>query len=267
MKDENLDPKIDRMIAALYGELSESEERAFHRLLEKDDALRAEWEELRESRRILSGWEVEERVPSFVMLEGAAGRSAERAGAPWWRRLLAPLQGFGPGPAWAMATAAIAVAAFFLADARMDSKVEQQVASRLGSTPSVTGGTGSTGVALEDLARSRGGQGSEVVQTAGYVTRDELQDSNEQLMQSLAALLNDYSEKKDGETLDLLRAMYERVNQQQLYDYRQLAGRIDDLGRELVVSRGMAEQKIEELLGPATPRDLNGEPTPTDDGQ
>lgn len=272
MKDESLDPRIDRMIAALYGELSESEERAFHRLLEKDDALRAEWEELRESRRILSGWEVEDRVPSFVMLEGAAERPEprrrEHAAPTWWQRVLASLQGFGARPAWALATAAIALGAFMVADSRLDSKVEEQLASRLASVPPAATESDSRSVALEDLARTGGGPGEVVLTAAPYVTREELQDSNEQMMQSLATLLNQYDQKKDDETLDLLRAMYERVNQQQVYDYRQLAGRIDDLGRELVVSRSLAEQRIEELLGPATPRDANEEPTPTvDDGQ
>ncbi|MBZ0267083.1 hypothetical protein K8I85_02920, partial [bacterium] len=69
--NERMDPRIDKMIAYLYGELPEAEERAFRRLLEKDDALRAEYEELAGTRETLRGWEVEETVPSFVLVAGA----------------------------------------------------------------------------------------------------------------------------------------------------------------------------------------------------
>jgi len=111
MRGESIDPRIDKMMAALYGELSEAEERAFLRLLEKDDALRAEWDELRESRELLAGWKVEESVPCFILMEGErAPRRTPSAG--WLERLRGAVRNLGAVPTWGLATAAVAVLAF-----------------------------------------------------------------------------------------------------------------------------------------------------------
>ena len=63
-RHDAVDPKIDRLIAALYGEMSDAERRDFDAELAADPALRAEWEEISGTRSLLAGWELEERVPS-----------------------------------------------------------------------------------------------------------------------------------------------------------------------------------------------------------
>jgi hypothetical protein len=269
MSDERLDPRIDTMMAALYGELSESEERAFRRLLETDPALRAEWDELQGSRSLLAGWKVEETVPSFVLVGDPVAPPARKraaaaaAGAGWWSRLTEAVRGFGATPAWGLATVGAAVAAFLIADARVDRKVEERLAG-LGldrgerAAPALTG-PGTSPLPLELGTRPLTGSGSEIVPASGqYMTREEYDQGTDQLMGSIAQVLNEYGQRRDQETLDLMQAMYERVNQQQLYDYRQLNGRLEDLGHELLLSRSLAESRIEDLLGPAQPRDPAG---------
>ncbi len=68
MTADALDPRRDRMIAALYGELSAEEERAFHEALATDAGLRAEWEELTAARGFLQESRVEEKAPAFSFL-------------------------------------------------------------------------------------------------------------------------------------------------------------------------------------------------------
>jgi hypothetical protein len=275
MSDESLDPRIDTMMAALYGELSESEERAFRRLLETDPALRAEWDELQGSRSLLAGWKVEETVPSFVLVGDPVAPAAARraaAGPGWWSRFTESLRGFGATPAWGLATAGVAVAAFLIADARMNSKLEERLAALedrgTGAVPAGTEASTSNPPPFElgtrPLAGNAGNGGSEIVTASGtYLTRDEYERGNDQLVGSIASVLNEYGQRRDQETLDLMQAMYERMNQQQLYDYRQLNGRLEDLGHELLLNRSLAENKIDELLGPAKPRDAA--PTSEDD--
>lgn len=269
MSDESLGPRIDTMMAALYGELSESEERAFRRILETDPALRAEWDELQGSRNLLAGWSVEETVPSFVLVGDAVTprlrKAAASAAAPgWWSRITGALRGLGGSPAWGLATVGAAVAAFVIADARVDRKVEERLASlgleRVGTAAPAGSETAAPSLPLELGTRPLAANGSEIVQASGtYLTREEYERGNDQLMGSIASVLNEYGQRRDQETLDLMQAMYERVNQQQLYDYRQLNGRLEDLGHELLLNRSLAESKIEELLGPVQPRD----PAPT----
>jgi hypothetical protein len=265
MKEENLDPRIDRMMAALYGELSESEERAFHRLLETDEALRAEWEELRGARRAIAGWEVKERVPRFVLLEDAGLRRAPaRASGSALGRWLEPFRAMRMNWGFALVTAAVAGVAFLAAEARFERQLEARLSpagKELAQSRPVPTGSGIEArpeMPIEDLL-GRPGAGTDaspIVPASGsYVTRAELEANRDEMLQSLAMLLNQYDQREDQETLDLLQAMYERLNRQQLYDFRQLAGRVDNLGRELIVNRSAAEQKIEELLGPEQSRE------------
>jgi anti-sigma factor RsiW len=137
MSDEKIDPRIDRMMAALYGELTESEERAFRRLLEKDDRLRVEFEELKETRRLLGGWEVEERVPSFVLIDGEGERAAGRPaaiGSGWLERVRGALRGLGATPAWGLATAAVVLLVLAIAGFRIES-IDGGIAFRFGEPP------------------------------------------------------------------------------------------------------------------------------------
>jgi hypothetical protein len=256
MTHENVDPRIDKMIAALYGELSESEERAFRRLLEKDAALRAEWEELSGSRKVLAGWSVEERVPSFVLIEDERQAPAP---APAAGGLLARigdvLRSLGPGPVWGLATAAAAFIAFVLADLRFQGRLERELAARdaaVAPAPAVAERDAlpqlGTGRPIEPAADA--GEMLRVGSDTQYLTPSDLQNYNGELMTVLVDLLNQYDARRADEVNGLVQALYERINRQQVFDYRQINNRIDAVGAELLLEKDRHERALDELLGP-----------------
>ena len=265
MRDDTVDPRIDKMVAALYGELSESEERAFHRLLEKDAELRAEWEELSEGRKMLAGWQVEERVPSFVLVGGENERrvSAESGGG-LLDKLRDLVRSLGPGPVWGLATAAAAFFAFVLADARFQSRLERELAVRDAATaPAPQERSGSRGT-LPGLGEGRpvlestSGEIRQVSADSPYLTTGDLESYNTELMTTLVELLNQYDARRADEVNGLVQALYERLNSQQVFDYRQVNNRIDAVGAELLLQKDRHERALDELIGPA-----RIEPAPT----
>jgi anti-sigma factor RsiW len=283
MRDETVDPRIDKMVAALYGELSESEERAFHRLLDKDEALRAEWEELQEGRKLLAGWKVEERVPSFVLVEGEeAERAPARAGGSWLQRFRDSVRSLGAGPAWGLATAAAALFAFVLADMRFQSRLEQELAARLpDSRPALNAAPAAADDPLAGLGRGQSVEpvgpgrativpqdpGSEIRQVSSkgsFLTQDDLSTYNSELMTTLVDLLNQYDARRADEVSGLVQALYERVNSQQVFDYRQVNNRIDAVGAELLLQKDRHERTLDQLLGPARVNGDSGQAPTTD---
>jgi hypothetical protein len=262
MREEGLDPRIDRMMAALYGELPEAEERAFRRLLEKDDRLRAEFEELKGTREMLAGWEVEERVPSFVLVDGPAeapARPTVPEGAGWLDRVRAAIASFGARPAWGLATAAAALLVLAIAGFRVE-RLDGGIAFRFGDRPAAPAPTFDglgAGQSLDDLAAggrssfAEVGDGSIVPVSDGeYLTAREFDARSTELMVSLASILNDYGAKRDEEVANLLRDFYLETRARQNDDYRELNRRIDTLGYQLLrdQSTGFDPERLEELL-------------------
>jgi hypothetical protein len=106
MTADSLDPRRDKLVAALYGELSAEEEQAFRAMLAADEALRAEWEELTEARAFLQEARSEEQAPQFVFLspldldpaKSARGRVL-RPHAGFWAAARRPALGFALGAA------------------------------------------------------------------------------------------------------------------------------------------------------------------------
>ena len=66
MSNKPIDPRYDKLIAALYGELSPEEERAFLAELETDSALKAEWEALNETRAFVAAARTEENAFEYA---------------------------------------------------------------------------------------------------------------------------------------------------------------------------------------------------------
>ena len=125
MKDP-LDPRIDMMMSSLYGELSDEDEARFRAMLEKDSALRAEWEDLRATRRLLSSWDLEDRAPSFVLLpaEEAARQQATSMPEPppprnFWSALGEGWRRHTAMTGWAVAAAAVLLAVLAFAEFRV----------------------------------------------------------------------------------------------------------------------------------------------------
>lgn len=270
---EDVDPRIDRMMAFLYGELPPAEERAFRRMLEGDAALRAELEELGEMRGTLAGWKVEEHVPSFVLVDQGAPARSRRQGqdANAWTRLLETIRSFGAAPAWGFAAATLLLFVLAGSGFRVE-RVAGGIAFRMGERGApVTPDTPSTvaedplhglgdGEPLE-LASSRGrdaAPGPAPASTSGpYLTREEFDAYNAQLLSTLAALLNDYDVRRDHETAEVMQGLYRRINEQQVFDYERVTRRIDALGLQLAVDRG---QDLGVPLGATRPSDNESVP-------
>lgn len=253
---EDVDPRIDKMIAFLYGELPPAEEKAFRRLLEKDDALRAEWEELAGVREALGGWRVEEHVPAFVLVDPASRPKAARASgaAGMWQRFVDALRPAAMSPAWGLAAAAMALVVLAAAGFRVE-RVPQGFAFRFGGDRAAVPSDALPGVGagqpLELAARpspgSTAGSPGIVPASGTYLTQDEFNSYNSELMNTLVGLLNRYDEQRDAETAELLRGLYAKMSERQLYDYERTNRRIDALGAGLLVEQSRT-QSIDDIL-------------------
>ena len=253
---EDIDPRIDKMIAFLYGELPPAEEAAFRRLLDSDEALRLEFAELSSARGALSEWKLDEPVPSFVLVEGATAPKAAPAaprisGDGLLRRFFASLRGFGSSPAWGFATAATALVVLAFAGFRVE-RVPGGIAFRMGQVPPAATaprelpGVGA-GPTFELGTRPGSSAGTDVVPVSGsYLTQEEFNSYNGQLMTTLATLLNQYDQRRDREMTDLMQNLYRRVNDQQVFDYERTNRRIDALGE--VLGTPSRSTNVEDLL-------------------
>jgi hypothetical protein len=279
--DGPVDPRIDKLIASLYGELSEEQEQELQRLLAEDAALRAEWEELRSTRAILKGWEVEEAPPSFVIVggEAAAARSG-RAPIGRWDRLKARLERLAPSPTWGLAAAALLLAVLALSDFQVH-RVDGGIALRFGDRPEgplvakgneeaapAAGTATPTGAAagrtptIQAIPASEvtggphdpktllaaGNQAGAPDGAAPYLTREEFKTYADGMARTIVALLNDYSDRRDKELSHALVNMYQELNQKQTFAYDDLRGRIDAVGVGLIMEQTKTDAQLETLL-------------------
>jgi anti-sigma factor RsiW len=170
MREELIDPRKDKLIAFLYGELSDADAREVEKMLAEDLELRREFEELREMRSLLGEWEIEEKTPGFVLVDTEAS-SGRRAGGvrPLGTRGLA--QRIASSRAWwGLAAAACLLIVLGASGFRIE-RVNGGVAFRFGGASDVrdiaTGGSGAAGTARD--ARTAGGAPS------GSGSTDEVQ--------------------------------------------------------------------------------------------
>lgn len=225
-----VDPRIDRLVAYLYDELAPADRREFEQMLERDDALRAEYEALAGTRSLLGGWELDEHVPSFVIVEAPSKR--RRPAMPglfgWLREHLGGVMTYG---GWAVAGAAAAVMILTLRGVSLTGRppdLAQQPAHRV--EPALPG---------PDLVNPRGAgpvSGAGDVQltgggTAPYMTREEFDQYSAALLRMMASYLNDYRSRRDEELGAVLRSLYGQLNNQQSSQYADLLTRIDEAAR------------------------------------
>ncbi len=274
MKDGPLDPRIDKLIASLYGELPEAEERELQRLLAEDGALRAEWEELRATRALLKGWEVEEAPPNFVIVGGAVGAApAHAAGALGrWRARLARL---APAPAWGLAAAALFLGILALADFRVR-RIEGGLAFGFGDraersapaddAPSTAlPARGEEPATTADVVPVSGSGAATPAGAPPYFTRDEFKAYADGMARTMVALLNDYSSRRDKEVSRALVSLYQELNQKQTFAYDDLRDRIDAVGVGLVLEQTKTGAQLDDLLDKSREGALNTRnPSPTE---
>ncbi len=238
MTENPLDPRMEKLVALLYGELPAEEERLLRLQIESDPALRAEWEALGGTRRMMQAWENEDAPPQFVFLQEEESRSAEtrvvRPAMPWRARLRGMLLGSG----WAVAAAALVVAVLAVNDFRIVRQdggltfrfgaASEPVASSepvLSSEPQ--------GVPLEAVPMEpsidRGGSGDpRILQaSAPYLTREEFEVYNEGVARTIIGLLNEYGRQQEQEIAGVLTVAFGEMAAKHGQDYDDLRGRIE----------------------------------------
>ena len=239
--NERMDPRIDKLMAYLYGELPESERRAFERLLGEDAELRQEYEELAGTRAMLPAWRIEERVPSFVLVEDRP----EPKRASFWERFVASWK--VPSPAWGLAFATIALVVAAAAGLRVQ-KIDGGLAFRFGEEAAapVRSTVPELGPGQELALRENPDRSVLVPATADWVTREEMDNQNAELVMALTKALNDYGQRRDAETYGLVQSMAQQLRDEQNRDYRQITGRLDTMGLEVRAARNGIS--LEDLL-------------------
>jgi hypothetical protein len=248
MNDLPIDPRFEKLVALLYGELSAEEERQVRAMIAADEPLRQAWEDLVAARTALHEWEAQEPVPSFVFLReeerapsAAAGTpgTAGRIRASWKERLRAATM-----LPWATAAAALVISLLAIGDFRVI-RSEQGWSVGFGAAPPPTlpapqtaslppGDPGEVGrlEGSSSMEPALGQPAGEPVLAAAdgtkpYLTKDEFQAYATGLTQTVVALLNDYGRERDREVAGLMQAALTGVAARQTTDYRELKGRLE----------------------------------------
>lgn len=253
-----VDPRIDRLVAYLYDELAPEERREFEQLLESDADLRAEYDGLTGTRSLLGGWELDDHVPSFVVVDAAPAR--RRPAVPgffgWLREHLGGVMTYG---GWAVAGAAAVVMILTLRGVSLTGRPNQVAQSTHRSEPALVGPGAGFGPSNGTVDVGRGPGTPDGVQLTGgadpaYMTREEFDQYSAALLRMMASYLNDYRSRRDEELGAVLRSLYGQLNNQQSSQYADLLTRIDEAaraggGRPLSLGWSRADS-----LGPARQR-------------
>jgi hypothetical protein len=277
MKEEPVDPRMEKLVASLYKELPEAEERELQELLKRDPALKAEWDDLVSMRSMLGEWEVEERVPSFVMVDPEPARRVRVGG--FWGEFRQRFGGFFAVSGWAVATAAIVVliltvkgyhlekidGGFALRTGPRSNASEVQPAGEMAQSNTANPGTSSEGtvpppvervspeastaVPPRDTApapvRSEPPAGSVQLVGGPYVTRQEMEEKSLAMVRTFAELLNDDRSRRDAQMASMLRTVYGSLNDKQMTDYQELRGRIEAVGLGLMAEQSRTNERLE----------------------
>ncbi len=258
MSDQGLDPRIQKLMASLYGELTDEEEREFQEALAGDASLRAEWDELHAARAFLKEWDATEPDRSFVFVEPPESPvSAHRGGGGriGWRRRLA---GLLPPPAWGFAGATAALVVLLFAGFRVD-RVDNGLAFRFGSPAEVSrtaevaspGGTLSAPgdpTAYPRVVSPTGVGAIPAAATGEYVTQNQLDAYNARVLTTVSSLLENFEQKRNGELAYVLQSFYQDLSSRQLQTYDELRGQIQGVGLGLMAEQTKANARLESLV-------------------
>ncbi|NNF06434.1 MAG: hypothetical protein HKN21_06710, partial [Candidatus Eisenbacteria bacterium] len=233
------------------------EEREFFELLETDPALKAEWEEMSQTRSILSKLDDTEAVPSFNFLIDEHVEPVEPARLAvvspeptFGERVKGWFKGFGAQPAWGMATAALVVAVLAMSDFKIQ-KVDGGLAFRFGDAPmtaqyqvppsdSVVPQQGTVGLGNGvELTRASTGD------TGGLVTRNELEATQSEMFRIMLSMIKDYDNHRSEKVDELMRILYSDLSTKQTQAYGELRGRIETVGIGMAVDE-LQKQRTEE---------------------
>ena len=252
MKDKPLDPRIEKLVALLYGELPEDEEREMRALIKRDDALRAEWEELTSMRSVLHKWDLEEPAPGFVFVREREERGGPAGSLRGWRERL---RGWTIGTAWATAAVAVVVAILAVNDFRIERSgggmsfrfgPPEQQASLLAAdagSPSVTAEQG-VPLASPPLAQQVSAPVDEadrvflIPEKGPFVTRQEFESYVSDVTRTIVAMFNEYGREHDREVAEYLSLAFAEFANRQERENAALRTEIRQLGL------GIAEEQF-----------------------
>jgi anti-sigma factor RsiW len=272
--DHELDPLRDRMVAALYGELPPEDEEELLTHLASDPALRAEWDELQESRGFLGAADAADPDPGFVFELPAAARVG--GAAPGVHdRLRGWLTGLLVRPAAGFALAVAACVVLLIAGLRID-RVPSGLAVHFG--PAAPAGTallpvGSAPGGTEQPGDALGGPVAGIEPGAGRsaddldlntpVTRAELAAFAQELVSATETRLQQQEDRSLGQTVYMLRDYHRAVEEERQRDRREItadmnrallallqAGAVD--GERLEAPRGQAAGDSTPVAAPRT---------------
>lgn len=243
MSEQPMDPRLEKLVAALYGELSEAEAREVEGLLATDARLRAEWDEMRAARVMLAKLDAEEPAPSFVFLTPA--EAARPRGDGILGRVRAWFERMGPAPAWATAAAAVAVAVLALNGFHVE-RVDGGLAFRFGADAEIRPAAETAGPAAADpLGEIAGmpetGPAGDGTTTVPYLTANDMTDYETRFYRGVTALLNDYGEYRREEQAAFMQVMYQDLLKRQDDMYRDLRDRVEAVGLGLLMERSQSD--------------------------
>lgn len=232
-EDKALDTLREKMVAALYGELGTEEMKRFEEALAADEALRAEWEELRGTRNFIgvAGVGEEEAEFSFTLpvdlppVDDGKGRGALVRGP--WRRWWTAAAGFS--------AAAAIFAVLLFSGLRVDRTPGGWLVGFSGA-PEYRAGLGH---ADEDGADAA-------------LTREDFAAFARELVQATDQRLTRLEERRSGEQAVLVRGVLEALDRQQQDLYLNQQRNYEDLrARVELVAYGLAaSQRPRQVLNP-----------------
>jgi hypothetical protein len=259
MKEESLDPKRQLLIAALYGELDEETLGQFQALIDEDPVLRAEWEELRETRALLETAVEPAATPEFVFLEPARAAATPRR---FWG-----LPAFSA--AWGFASVAACLAILMGAGLRMD-RVDNGLILRFGPAPAPK--PAATVPAVDKPRETAppfttplpvdGVRGEATSQTGPPVTRDDLNRYSTRMLDAMTHLVDESQDRQRREFAYMMGRFYEEMTDEQQRKYESLRQRVDIVGLGLMSEQTRTNQQISRLTDQVRGTDSDSLATP-----
>jgi hypothetical protein len=253
MNEKPLDAHREKMIAALYGELSAEEERELRELIDSDEELLAEWQELAEAREFLRAAGDEAPAPSFVFLtppeEALPASATVRAGCHARSGLRARLGHLFGSPAVVFGIAACALLVLIGAGFRVD-HTEAGLVLGFGSRPHLVAPPQfAEGVSLEPGSERASGTlpivpVSATADAGAYMTRTDFDRLANLQMKITAAMLNQYEEQRRDETLLLVRQVSATLSQRQQRNHEELRTQVQDAWLGMIGAGALGNQPV-----------------------
>ncbi|HET9235062.1 MAG TPA: hypothetical protein VFP10_13055 [Candidatus Eisenbacteria bacterium] len=239
MKDTTLDPKRQLLIAALYGELDADGEARFQAAIEADPVLRAEWDELRETRALL---ETASATEPAITREFVFVRPPETK--PTWRQRI-----FAFSPALGFASVACGLVILLGAGLRLD-QVDNGLVLRFGPAPVPAPQT------QEPASRTTQPEVNLPIPTNGTratpisqpVTREDLNLYSDRMLRAMETMVDDAQMEHNQRMARILGQFYEEMRDEQDRKYQILRQRVDGVGLGLMSEQNRMNQRISRFI-------------------